>query len=54
MRLARSESDGERLAGSQQMALADHFVDARRAQAIGERRRRIGGGEEVGHGALTR
>ena len=54
MRLARSERDRERLARRQQMPLADHLVDGRRAQPIGERRRGIGGGEEIGHGALTR
>ena len=54
MRLARRERDRERLAGREQMPLADHLVDGRRPQAIGERCGRIGGGEEIGHDALTR
>ena len=54
MRLAGSERDRERLARREQMPLADHLVDGRRAQPIGERRCGIGGGEKIGHGALTR
>ena len=50
VRLARRERDGERLARREQMPLADHLVDRRRAQALGERRGGIGGGEKVGHG----
>src|SRR6185436_4121143 len=49
---ARVERDGERLAGAQQVALADDLVDRARPQALGERR--AGGrrrGEEVGHDA---
>jgi hypothetical protein len=52
--LAGSEGDCEGLARRQQMPLADHLIDGGRAQAIGERRCGIGGGEEIGHGALTR
>jgi len=54
MRLARRERDRERLSGREQMPLADHLVDGRRPQAIGKGRCGIGGGEEIGHGALTR
>ena len=54
MRLSRRERDGERLSGGEQMPLSDHLADGRRAQAIGKRRGGIGGGEEIGHDALTR
>jgi hypothetical protein len=49
MRLARGERDGERFARSKQVSLPDHFVDRSRPEAIGERRRRVVGSEEVGH-----
>ena len=61
MQLARGEGDGQRLARSQQMALADHVGDRRGAQAFGERGRGVRGigqsggsgrrgSEQVGHG----
>ena len=42
------------LPGREQVPLADDLVDRARAQPLGERRRGIGGGEEIGHGASTR
>ena len=39
MRLARRKRDGERLAGREQMPLADDVGDRLRPQALGERRR---------------
>ena len=39
MRLAGGERDRERLAGRQQMPLADDVVDRARAQPLGERYR---------------
>ena len=52
MQLARCEGDGQRLAGAQQVTLADDLVNGPRPQALGERGR-CGGrrnGEQVGHG----
>ena len=54
MRPARRERDRQWLSGREQMPLADHLVDGRRPQPIGKGRCGIGGGEEIGHGALTR
>jgi hypothetical protein len=51
VRLAGRERDGERLARGEQVPLTDHVADRARTQPLGERRRGIGGGEEVGgHG----
>ena len=48
------KGDRERLAGGEQMPLPDHLVDRLGTQPVGERRCGIGGGEEIGHDALTR
>ena len=47
MRLLRREGNRERLAGVEQVPLADDFVDRLRPQALGERRRRIGDREQI-------
>lgn len=55
MRLARVERDGERLAGREEVPLADDLVDRARPQSLGERRRGgRRGGEEVGHRRIRR
>lgn len=48
MRRARLEGQAQRLAGAEQMRLADHFVKTFRPQQLGQRRMR-GGGKQVGH-----
>ena len=47
MRLLRREGNRERLAGVEQVALADDFVDRLRPQALRERRRRIRDREQI-------
>jgi hypothetical protein len=52
MRLARLEREAQRLAGSEEVALADDLVDRFRAQRLGERSRRLGLAEQIAHREL--
>jgi hypothetical protein len=52
--LPDAKGDRQRLAGREQMPLPDHLVDRRGPQPIGKGRCGIGGGEKIGHDALTR
>ena len=47
MRRARGESQAQRLALADQMALADHLVERPRPHLLGQRRMRRRGGEQV-------
>lgn len=49
MRLACRESHRKRLPWSEQMPLTDDLCNGLRAQPVCERRRRVGGREEIGH-----
>lgn len=48
MQPTRLERDAQRLAGAEQLRLADHVVERLRAQALGQRRRGIGVAERQG------
>ena len=47
VRLARCECDSQRLAGPQQVALADDLLDSLRSQPLGKRRRGIGDRKQI-------
>src|SRR5688572_28354362 len=51
VRIARLEGHAQRLAGPEQMALADDLVDALRAQRLRERRRRLRPPEQIAQGS---
>src|SRR5438093_288778 len=53
MRLAGRKGNRKRLAGREQMTLPDYFGNLLRAQAVRERRRRVGGSKEIVHGRST-